>query len=231
MHTALTPKKRQRWRDYVCQVDLSAGRKQPQRALFFLLETQLSPFVVSNSCDLVKWFKPDGILRAKPLQVQRLELRLRHESWFKAVLKNLGRPLQLKGIGIIVEPTDILTTQETPRQLTVLAGSTSFHDRFQSPERIRPSLQGRAGSRRTRPDVLKVSPSAQMIRQRLLWKVIGRRLVERLLRAGWIEPVRADATGIFYDEHAVHKALKRLGREGYLINCARRWENPVNLPV
>jgi hypothetical protein len=57
-----------------------------------------------------------------------------------------------------------------------------------------------------------------MIRQRLLWKVIGRRLVERLLRAGWIEPVRADATGIFYDEHAVHKALKRLGREGYLIN-------------
>jgi hypothetical protein len=57
-----------------------------------------------------------------------------------------------------------------------------------------------------------------MIRQRLLWKVIGRRLVERLLRAGWIEPVRANGNGIFYDEYAVHRALKRLGREGYLIN-------------
>jgi hypothetical protein len=57
-----------------------------------------------------------------------------------------------------------------------------------------------------------------MIRQRLLWKVIGRRLVERLLRAGWIEPVRANGNGIFYDEHAVHRALKRLGREGYVLN-------------
>jgi hypothetical protein len=57
-----------------------------------------------------------------------------------------------------------------------------------------------------------------MIRQRLLWKVLGRRLVERLLRAGWITPIHTNATGIFYDEHSIHRALKRLGREGYLLN-------------
>jgi hypothetical protein len=36
------------------------------------------------------------ILRAKRLQVQRLELRLRHESWFEDVLKNLGRPFAVE---------------------------------------------------------------------------------------------------------------------------------------
>jgi hypothetical protein len=56
-----------------------------------------------------------------------------------------------------------------------------------------------------------------MLRQRLLWQVLGRRLVERLVRAGWIEPVRSNR-GIFYDKHNVHLALKRLGREGYLLN-------------
>lgn len=48
--------------------------------------------------------------------------------------------------------------------------------------------------------------------------MIGRRLVERLLRAGWIEPVRSDAGGIFYGEHALHCAVKRVQREGWLID-------------
>jgi hypothetical protein len=56
-----------------------------------------------------------------------------------------------------------------------------------------------------------------MIRQRLLWKVIGRRLTERLLRAGWIEPIRADR-GIFYGQRDVHLALKRVQREGWRID-------------
>lgn len=57
-----------------------------------------------------------------------------------------------------------------------------------------------------------------MIRQRLLTKVIGRKLVERFLSAGWLKPSVRTATGIFYDPHDIHRALKRLGREGHLIN-------------
>jgi len=56
-----------------------------------------------------------------------------------------------------------------------------------------------------------------MIRQRLLWHILGRRLVERLLLAGWITPVRVGGA-IYYDRQAVHLALRRVQREGYLIN-------------
>lgn len=47
--------------------------------------------------------------------------------------------------------------------------------------------------------------------------MLGRRLTERLLRAGWIEPVRANG-GIYYDRRAVHSAMKRMQREGFLID-------------
>jgi hypothetical protein len=57
-----------------------------------------------------------------------------------------------------------------------------------------------------------------MIRQRLLWRVLGRRLVERLLRAGWIKPARVSGHRIFYDQLEVHQALRRLQREGHLID-------------
>ena len=57
-----------------------------------------------------------------------------------------------------------------------------------------------------------------MIRQRLLFRVLGRKLVERFLSAGWLKPSVRTATGIFYDPHDIHRALKRLGREGYLLN-------------
>jgi len=56
-----------------------------------------------------------------------------------------------------------------------------------------------------------------MLRQRLLWQVLGRRLVERLVRAGWIQPVRSPH-GIFYEKRSVHLALKRVAREGYLLS-------------
>jgi len=36
-----------------------------------------------------------------------------------------------------------------------------------------------------------------MLRQAELWRVLGRRLTERLLRSGWIEPVRENR-GIFF---------------------------------
>jgi hypothetical protein len=57
-----------------------------------------------------------------------------------------------------------------------------------------------------------------MLRQAELWRVLGRRLTERLLRAGWIEPVRANGSGIFYDQYAVHRALLRVQREGWLLD-------------
>jgi hypothetical protein len=56
-----------------------------------------------------------------------------------------------------------------------------------------------------------------MIRQRLLSKVIGRRLLERLVGAGWLVPIRV-GSGLFYRQYDIHRALKRLGREGFLLN-------------
>jgi len=56
-----------------------------------------------------------------------------------------------------------------------------------------------------------------MIRQRLLSKVIGRKLLERLVGAGWLVPIRV-GSAIFYDRCSIHRALRRLGRQGYLLN-------------
>jgi hypothetical protein len=57
-----------------------------------------------------------------------------------------------------------------------------------------------------------------MLRQTELWRVLGRRLTERLLRAGWIESVHAQNGGIFYSARDVHRALKRVQSEGYLLS-------------
>jgi hypothetical protein len=56
-----------------------------------------------------------------------------------------------------------------------------------------------------------------MLRKIELRRVLGRRLVERLLRAKWIEPVSANGR-IYFAEQDVHLALKRVQREGYLLN-------------
>jgi len=56
-----------------------------------------------------------------------------------------------------------------------------------------------------------------MLRKADLRRVLGRRLTERLLRAGWIEPVSANGR-IYFDPRVVHLAMKRLGREGYRLN-------------
>jgi hypothetical protein len=56
-----------------------------------------------------------------------------------------------------------------------------------------------------------------MLRQAELWRVLGRRLTERLLRSGWIEPIHANGR-IYYEKRAVHSALKRVQNEGFLLS-------------
>src|SRR5260370_11255906 len=53
---------------------------------------------------------------------------------------------------------------------------------------------------------------SDMLRQRLLWTVIGRHLTDRLLRAGWIKPIPTGTGGIFFDPNEVHAALRRVER-------------------
>jgi len=57
-----------------------------------------------------------------------------------------------------------------------------------------------------------------MIRQRLLWRVLGRRLTERLIHAGRIVPVHTKNRAIFFSARDIHRALSRVQREGYLID-------------
>jgi hypothetical protein len=56
-----------------------------------------------------------------------------------------------------------------------------------------------------------------MLRQAELWRVLGRRLTERLLRSGWIEPIQVNAR-MFYEKRTVHLALKRVQNEGFLLS-------------
>jgi hypothetical protein len=57
-----------------------------------------------------------------------------------------------------------------------------------------------------------------MLRQAEIERVCGRRMVQRLRKAGWIAPVRSETRAIYYAERDVHRALKRVQREGYLLN-------------
>jgi hypothetical protein len=56
-----------------------------------------------------------------------------------------------------------------------------------------------------------------MLRQSDLWRVLGRRLTERLIRAGWIEPIRENRR-VSYSARSVHRALSRVQNEGYLLS-------------
>jgi hypothetical protein len=49
-----------------------------------------------------------------------------------------------------------------------------------------------------------------MLRQSEVQRVLGRRLVERLLRAGWIVPAQSDRGKILFAERDIHRALTRL---------------------
>jgi hypothetical protein len=75
-----------------------------------------------------------------------------------------------------------------------------------------------------------------VLRKSELQRVLGRRLTERLIRALWIEPVHLEGRCTFYDPHAVHVALKRLGKAGYLLDARSRWRarptirKPTNVP-
>ncbi|MEY2492217.1 MAG: hypothetical protein QOH24_1168 [Verrucomicrobiota bacterium] len=60
-----------------------------------------------------------------------------------------------------------------------------------------------------------------MLRQAELWRVLGRRLTERLLRANWIESIQINGR-IYYQKRAVHLALKRVQNEGFLLSCRVR---------
>ena len=50
-----------------------------------------------------------------------------------------------------------------------------------------------------------------MLRQAELFRVVGRRLSERLIAAKLIEPVRV-GSGIFFDAYKLHRALGRIQR-------------------
>jgi hypothetical protein len=56
------------------------------------------------------------------------------------------------------------------------------------------------------------------LRKAELRRVLGRRLTEKLIAAKLIDPIRANDRAIFFDQRAVHKALSRVQRQGYLLD-------------
>jgi len=57
-----------------------------------------------------------------------------------------------------------------------------------------------------------------MVRLADLYRIVGRRLTEKLLAAGWIAPEpRFDSRGVVFDSQKVHRTLSRLCREGYTL--------------
>jgi hypothetical protein len=57
-----------------------------------------------------------------------------------------------------------------------------------------------------------------MLRYAEILRVLGRRLTERLVRAGWIVPVSSTRCAIFFERRDVHLALKRLASDGWMLN-------------
>ncbi len=57
-----------------------------------------------------------------------------------------------------------------------------------------------------------------MLRQAEIERVLGRRMVQRLRKSGWIEPVRSENRAIYYAERDLHRALSKVQREGYLLS-------------
>jgi hypothetical protein len=56
-----------------------------------------------------------------------------------------------------------------------------------------------------------------MIRLNDLYRIVGRRPTQKLIRAGWIVPVQSGPGGTTFEAEKVHRALGRLTREGYTL--------------
>jgi len=69
---------------------------QPQGSVSSRVETRFSLLVVSIPGGVVERLEHRGWLSAKRLQVERLELGIRHKSWCEALLKKLGRPFAVE---------------------------------------------------------------------------------------------------------------------------------------
>jgi len=54
-----------------------------------------------------------------------------------------------------------------------------------------------------------------------LWRAFGRRLTERLLWAGWTEPIQVNGR-ILYENRAVHLTLKCVQNERFLVSSRVR---------
>jgi hypothetical protein len=51
-----------------------------------------------------------------------------------------------------------------------------------------------------------------MIRLIDLYRVVGRRLTQKLIVAGWLVPIRSGSRGVVFEPANVHAALSRLAR-------------------
>ena len=78
-------------------------------------------------------------------------------------------------------------------------------------------VRGKIAARLDEKAASRLNSDPLMLRQAELWRVLGRRLTERLLRSGWIEPVYANGR-IYYEKRTVHSALKRVQKEGFLLS-------------
>jgi hypothetical protein len=60
-----------------------------------------------------------------------------------------------------------------------------------------------------------------LIRQTILWRILGRRLVAHLIADGWLAPIaRPNRRIVLYDERDVRNAIARL-RTGYPLSDGR----------
>jgi hypothetical protein len=57
-----------------------------------------------------------------------------------------------------------------------------------------------------------------MLRKAQIAKVVGRRLLQRILEVGWLAPTQSDERGIFFDPRSVHRARSRVQNEGLRLN-------------
>jgi hypothetical protein len=57
-----------------------------------------------------------------------------------------------------------------------------------------------------------------MLRKIVLRRVLGRRLLERLLKAKWIEPTASADGRVYFAENDIHQALRRLQKSGVELN-------------
>ena len=57
-----------------------------------------------------------------------------------------------------------------------------------------------------------------MLRQAGIERVLGRRMVQRLRKSGWIAPVSPENRAVYYAECDLHRALSRVQSQGYLLS-------------